>query len=195
MTRQLFALILGIAAAGPALSASGDGQFKIDGPGAAPCAEFTAAMTGSERAKIAGFAGWVEGFLTGVNAFRPETYDITPWQTTPLVMEKLRKFCLDHPDVQMIDATGRLVSVLVPDRQTAQSPIVQTRNGGHAVTLPAMILERVRQAVETDRAVALGTAPGGFDAEFSAALAAYQTARGLDATGLPDQMTLNAMFP
>ncbi|WP_201742297.1 peptidoglycan-binding domain-containing protein [Mangrovicoccus ximenensis] len=195
MTRMIpglaAALLLPLAAA----AASQDGKFKADGAGTAPCSDFTAALEAGDRVKVAGFAAWTEGFLTAVNALQADTYDITPWQTTPVLMEKLRRFCLGHPGTQMIEATGQLAAVLAPYRQVAESPMVQARNSGRAVMLPAVILERVRQVLEEERGSGLSTAGGDFDAAFSAALAGFQKARGLAETGLPDQLTLNMMFP
>ena len=179
----------------PAFGASSDGTFKIDGPGTLACSEFVAAVTRNDGQRVAGFSAWTEGFLTGVNAFWDDTYDITPWQTAPIVMEKLRVFCAANPQTSYMDAVGKLVALLSPSRQQMPGDVVQARHGGKAVVLPAVVLDQVRSVLEASRGAPLPTPGGGFDQAFSDALSAYQAAHNLPSTGLPDQLTLNAMFP
>ena len=193
--RKLLAGLALCALAGPALAAAPDGSFAVDGPGSRSCAEFAEALDpGNETAAIA-FAAWTEGFATGVNVFREDTFDITPWQTTPLLMAKLRAFCEHNPDMAYVNALGRLIAALMEGRLTESSELVQTRNEGNAIVLPAAILARVRTAVEEATGETLETPVGGFDQNFAQTIESFQRAEGLAQTGLPDQPTLNALFP
>ena len=193
--RSILALSLLCLAAGPALSASGDGSFAVDGPGNQTCRTFVEALdSGDERAAVA-FAAWTEGFITGVNVFRDQTFDITPWQTTPLLMAKMRGFCAEKPEMAYVNALGRLIATLVPQRMTEGSDLVQMRSGGSAVALPAAVLARVRAALEDATGESIATPDASFDGRFVGAIMAYQQDQGLPQTGLPDQPTLNALFP
>jgi len=176
-------------------AAANDGSFSVDGPGRQSCAFFVDALeTGDPQASIA-FGAWTEGFLTGVNLFQEDTYDITPWQTPEVIMAKMRVFCENNPDVAYVNALGRLVTTLLPNRQVAPSEVVQTRADGRAVALPLWVLEQVRGVLEAMPAGPLSTEKGMFDPEFAQRLRAYQLENDLPPTGLPDQSTLNRMFP
>ena len=194
MIRQTL-LLLAAALPAAALAADADGRFKIDGVGSLKCDRLVAAMNGDDATLLAAFASWTEGFVTGVNAFQPDTFDVTPWQTTPVVLQKMKVFCQANPDTVYIDGLGKLIAVLKPARQTVSADLVQLRHADRAVTLPSTVLAEVRTVLEQSLATPLATPPGGFDDAFSTALIGYQSAHALPETGLPDQATLNAMFP
>ncbi len=176
-------------------AATSDGAFAADGIGSQSCSAFLEAAKGQDRQALGYYASWIEGFMTGVNVFRDDTFDITPWQTAPLLMGKLGTYCAANPDLGVVVALGRLVAVLEPHRLTEPSETVQARTGGRAVAVPAAVLARVRGAIEAETGEALSTPEGSFDADFAAALRSYQSGRGLEESGLPDQRTLNALFP
>ncbi|PWR03516.1 hypothetical protein DKT77_06580 [Meridianimarinicoccus roseus] len=177
-------------------AASVGGEFNVDGPGAQNCSLFVEAVDQADAASLTAFSAWTEGFVTGVNVFRDETYDVTPWQTPQLILSKMAAFCRENPDVPYVNGLGRLISVLMPNRQTEPSPIIQVRYDGQAVALPTWVLNEARRALEavTDGG-ALPTAPDGFDDAFAERLKSFQAAEGLPRTGLPDQATLNRLFP
>lgn len=177
-----------------AIAAAPDGSFAVDGPGSQPCSSFVQALESDNKTATIAYAAWTEGFTTGVNVFREQTFDITPWQTTSLLLAKMRAFCQNNPDMAYVDALGRLIATLMRDRLGESSPLVQTRYKGKAVALPAAIVQRVRAALQQQGAT-ISSPQGGFDQSFADALIAYQKAHALVPTGLPDQPTLNALFP
>ncbi len=184
-------LSLCLAVPAPAPAADAAGRFAVDGPGAASCADFLRARDAGGAA-LAGFAGWAAGFISAVNVFTPDTYDVTPWQTVELVTAMLAAHCARATDQPFVEATGALVGALTADRLTTLSPIVQARKGGTSVVLYAAILDDVRARL--NRA---GHDPGsgsGFDAAFAGALSDWQKANGVPVTGLPDQPTLNDLM-
>ena len=182
------------AAPAPLAAASQDGSFSVDGVGARPCGDFAKAVQDNNQPLVIAYTGWTEGFVSAFNAFRDDTFDLTPWQTAPVIMQKMLKFCTANPDTQYLDGLAKLSAVLNSQRMTEKSEIVQTQYDGQSAPLPAEVLSRVREVLAQTGAE-VGTPEGEFGPEFADALLDYQKANSLPETGVPDQITLNAMFP
>ena len=172
------------------------GAYAIKGVGRTACGDYVRAYAGaaaSEGKSLLPFAGWLDGYMTGFNHFQAGTYDVAPWQTTELMLAMVAKHCGTHRDRLFVEAVNDLLLVLYPDRLAAESEIVRVENAGQAVFLYRGLLEEVRV-----RLVAAGLSPGGenapYDRAFATALKTYQARRGLPASGLPDQATMNALF-
>lgn len=178
-----------------ARAADSNGSFGADGIGGQPCKLFTDAADRKDQVMVAAFSGWVGGYATAYNALTPDTFDITPWQSSDLILAKLDRHCRAFPDKPFVEAVAALYSVLHPARMTQPSPIISMSAGGKTQPLPAEVLSRVRKLIESDRGQPLTTPEGTFDDAFSKALVEYQTQKGLPQSGLADQPTLNALFP
>lgn len=195
MIRSSLIFTLAVLGATDVQAADTNGSFGADGIGGQPCSAFTEAADKRDRVLIAAYAGWAGGFITSYNALTPDTYDVTPWQTGELILAKLDKHCRAFPEKPFVEALGTLVSILHKDRLTEASPLVQVSAGGKGIPMPRAVLARVRSVIEADRGSPITTPEGEFDQAFAIAITAYQTKKGVAQTGLPDQATLNAMFP
>lgn len=184
---------------GAAVAADGDGRYAVDGAGRTACSNFIAARAAAADGEAAAgayrvYAGWIEGYVTAFNHFQSDTFDLTPWQTVELLGAKLAQFCEGQPETQFNDALNLLAQSLYGDRLKEASPVVQLRASGQAVAMYKAMLPRLHAAL-----VAADTDPGPATDQFTpamaAALKAYQEAEGLPVSGLPDQPTLNNLFP
>lgn len=178
--------------AAPLWAADADGNFAVDGAGRAPCGDLVAALKESNGPAVAAYAGWVDGFLTAMNVSRDDTFDLTPWQTTTLTVSKLSAFCEANPDMPLVNAVGRYMSTLQPNRLIKGSDLVRVSVGETAVFLYPETLTRMADALA---AAGYSVPDGPFGEGHAFTLRAYQTDKGLSPTGLPDQPTLNALFP
>lgn len=189
----LRAAALAAGLAGAAHAADGDGRYGIDGAGRLKCEAFAKARQ-AENADYRVFAGWVDGYVTAFNHFQADTFDLTPWQSLELILAKLARYCDDNPGETFVAGLNLLAQALYDERLTAASPVVQARAGTQAVILYEAMLPRIHAALKTR-----GYKPGGEDGRFteamSGALRAFQKAEGLPTSGLPDQPTLNSLFP
>lgn len=190
--RWPIALLLGVAAtAAPAADAQG--RFAIEGAGIATCGQFLAAAREGSR-DVGLYAGWIEGYVTGLNQFTSDTFDLTPWQTAQSMLGLLESVCKDMtPETRVIDAFTRLLRILAPHRLREESPLDGVQAGGRG----AVVYRAVVVALQ-GRLAALGLFGGAqdglFGADTAAALAAFQRREGLEPTGLPDQPTLFALL-
>lgn len=189
--RPFLPIVLVTVLAGPAGAADPEGQFAVDGVGARTCADFLAARE-AEDSTYFGFAGWTDGFISALNVLGRDTYDLTPFQPVELTLAKMAQYCEGNGDEPYVEALGKLVTVLMPDRIAAQSDLVRFAVDGQAVFIYREMLDRVRDRLAEDGNADAADLP---DDALGAALADWQGRNGLPRTGLPDVATLNAMFP
>lgn len=177
----------------PATAADSDGKYAIDGAGRASCADFlTARKENGDNLRV--FAGWVDGYITAFNHFNKDTYDLTGWQSVELLLAKLAKYCEVSPKQVFNVALVSLAQVLYEDRLSKESQVVRLRAGSQAIYFYQTLLPRLHAAL----------AAAGFDAgsetnkytdAMADAIRKYQASLSIPVSGLPDQLTLNSLFP
>ncbi len=177
---------------GAAVAKDKSGAFAVDGAGQRTCQEFTAARK-SGSADLQLYAGWVDGYFSAINQFHPDTYDVTPWQTTELLVAQLDKFCTARPAEKFLSAVNALAFLLQQQKLSKSSEIMSVRNAGQGVYIYKDVLLRVKKRLREE-----GFEPGktndAFTKSTSNALIQYQGKMRLTLSGLPDQATLNALF-
>lgn len=188
----LIACVITCVSALPLWAADAEGNFAVDGIGRAPCSDLIKAIKEKDGTTTASFAGWINGFLTAMNINRDDTFDLTPWQTTTLSVSKLSSFCESNPDMALVNALGRYTSSLTPNRLTKSSALLRIAVEGKAVFHYPETLARMASALS---ALGYSVPEGDFGDGHVFTLRAFQTDNGLAPTGLPDQATLNVLFP
>lgn len=178
--------------AAPALAADADGRFVVEGAGRISCARFLQEQDQTSSVFYAAF-GWIDGYATAFNTLRDDTFDITPWETTELLLLKLSVHCKAHPDVSLGDSVAALMRSLDDKRLRAFSPPSQARKGDTVVVLYAEMFRRIAEALVAQGYLAEGERTE-FDTPMGLALLQFQNDKGLVASGLPDQPTLNALL-
>lgn len=177
----------------PSHAADGEGKFAAKGAARKSCSQFLESAQDKSSDYLL-YGGWVEGYISGYNQFQPENYDITPWQTTELLMILLRQHCSANPQVRFLDATNSLIKAFFPIRLEQESPIIAIKVGEGTTYHFHEILLRAEQRLKF-----LGYFEGEpdgktFTEEDTRAFAAYQQKHGLKVTGVPDQHTLASLF-
>ncbi len=181
-----------LGASGSAFADDANSRFAVKGAGTKSCADFSAARA-AENTDAYLYAGWVDGYLTGLNQFTPTTYDLAPWQTTDLILFKLDKYCAVMPDETFINALTGLAKILAPDRLPSESKIVSVRNGGQSIFVYEAMLPIIKQRLQ-EEGVAPDIKAALFTKRTANALLRYQAKHKLTQSGLPDQATLNLLF-
>lgn len=186
------ALLLTLAA--PVAAADKDGRFAVDGIGARACSDYTKAVDDKNRDLLIAFASWTSGFVSAANVYGTETFDLTPWQTPELIQAKLDKFCRAFSQEPYVQALGKLISTLQPQRMTASEGGIPARVGGQSILVYPEVLRRIRAEMGKE-GIKVTTPEDAFDDAFADGLRAYQKAKGIPPSGLPDLPTMNMMFP
>lgn len=175
-----------------ALAADSDGNFAVDGMGNLPCAQFASAENRKAPEVIAAI-GWMDGYLSAFNQLKPDTYDLTPWQTSNMLAGAVQRVCAQHGDVRLIEAVNALIGQLAPHRMTQATPIRQLDNGGQSIVVYDGILTTLRDRLFqldylTDASTPLE------DRRLFLAIGHFQADRGMAVTSLPDPQTLMAIL-
>jgi len=197
--RRLVALavvaLLSIAIAGipvGARAATADGQFARKGIWFKTCAEYVKAR-GDQSKLYYMFVGWVDGYITAINQYANDTFDVTFFETSELLAALLDSNCRRNPEAQFFVAVDALTRAIINNRLQEPSPVVEASAGGQTVKLYAEALRRAQEAL-AKRGYFSGSADGAFTPETRSAFEAFQKAENMTTTGLPDQLTLLRLF-
>ena len=182
-------------------AATTTGRFAIEGAGLATCSAFTQARksrTVEEKAQAgvdsyARFIGWVEGYLTGVNRYVGDTFDIAPWQTPELYGVIIGEHCEKNPDDRLFEVVQKMVITLTGDRLKTPSETVSLTIDGKGFAVYTEVIRRAQDALKT-QGLYRGAVTGQWDDATQKGVAFYQAAVGLQDTGLPDPLTLWLLF-
>ena len=165
-----------------------DGKFAVKGAGATRCAHFVRQV--EEKTKeVYAYGGWIEGYLTAVDAYQKDTFDLAPWQNTTLLVLALKEHCRKHPELTFAKAVRQMVRTLYPQRLTTFSRLVEARNGDKAVRVYEAVVRRVQRRL-AELGLYKGKADGRYGTQTRQALIAFQKKNELATSGLPDAPTL-----
>lgn len=192
MLKQITVAAAVLVAATPALGADSGGQFRVRGVGVGTCQQFLDAVDKKDNALYL-FGGWLDGYLTGVNQFSPETFDIAPWESTETLASLVRANCAKNPKQNFHAMLNAMVTVLRDRRLQERSTVVTATVGDQSIKLYKDVLSQMQAALAKS-----GFDPGAQDGTFGdqtrSAIEAYQKDKGFKVTGLPDQITLLSLL-
>lgn len=175
-----------------ALGADQNGKFAVKGAGKRTCADFVKAMENKSTDYYL-YGGWLEGFISSYNQHQPNNYDITPWQTTELMLSLLQHHCLSNPESYFLSATNGLIKTLFPIRLDKENNLVKVQVGNGESYFYQEILMRAKARLKVLGLLENDTTPD-FDRNDAIAFEKYQKSIGLEVTGMPDQKTLVSLF-
>jgi hypothetical protein len=173
----------------PASHAADEHQsFAIRGAGIETCEAFLQQIADKSSSLFA-VGGWLDGYVTGVNRYAPDTYDALSFETTDLVARLLENHCKAHPTDRLFAVVNALLAKLHDDRIRARSPLVNVDAGELHAVMYAEVLQRVQRKL-TELGLYQGDPEPEFGDRTRAALTAFQDKHKLKATGVPDPVTL-----
>ncbi len=189
----LIAVFAGLAVVVPtSRAADSGGQFAIDGIGAVRCDRFIADTEARNR-RLSEYGGWVTGYLTALNRFDGDTFDVTPWQGTQYLILALINYCRQNTEMPFHQAVAILGQSLKSNRLATRSELVPVEQDGKRMLVYVEVLRRLQQQLK-DQGFAIGVVDGQYGPNTATALKEFQVTQGLEPTGLPDQATLNQLF-
>lgn len=173
-------------------AADKDGKFAVKGAGKQTCENFTKAHK-NKTTDYYLYGGWVEGFISSYNQFQPNNFDITPWQTTELLLALLQQHCASNPEVKFLSATNALIKTLFPIRLSENSNFVKIQVGKSQSYYYQEIVFRAKERLK-----ALGFISSDphspYSQEDAVAVEKFQKKIGITVTGILDQQTLASLF-
>jgi len=169
-------------------AADDQGQFAIRGAGLINCALFSQARKNQEKAYLV-TAAWVDGYITGVNQHATDAYDISPFESTELLMAIVDEHCQNHPKDPVFGVLLNLFKQLWPDRLLQKSEKVTITTPGRETQHYVEIIERIQRKLQAG-GYYKGPISGKFSSETVEALKGFQRSVDFNPTGFPDQATL-----
>lgn len=155
----------------------------VEGPGRMACSDFSGLDPASDEAR--GVAAWLTGYMTGHQRLMSDVFDLTPWQTVPVLLSLLRQYCEANGEAKVEEGAQQLVAYLRPGALTEPAKVVAVGSGKNVVLLYAPVVAEVRRKLAD-----AGHRAGPSMEDLGDALRAYQAEKNLPQTGLPDQATL-----
>ena len=171
-----------------ALAADAQNRFSIRGVGLLTC-EIYENERAVKSASYQIFGGWIDGYITGVNQYASNTFDILSFESSELVVELLSVHCKTHPQDLVFAVLNSMFIKLQDDRLQTPSPHIEVKIDSRSVRLYEEVLRRIQTRLKEEGHYK-GEITGTFGESEQAALAAFQTSIGLESTGFPDQVTL-----
>lgn len=186
-------LVLATSFSTAARAADQNGQFAIRGAGLQTCQNAVAAFD-TASSDLALYSGWIDGYLTGLNQFREDTFEMASWQTASTLLAMTVQVCRSQPDdTGFMRTFVNLMRGFSGSALSEESALTGVFSGTQRVALYEATVEAIERTLSE-----LGYEVGVIDAEFSQetalALGEFQQAHGLEETGVPDQKTLFALF-
>ncbi len=176
----------------PALAADSQGRFAVRNAGMMSCADFVKEKV-PQTPKLGQYLGWLDGYLSAVNQYTPQTYDVIPWGNTLFLATLLESYCKKHPEERFYLAVNKLAASMLPQRLSEASELIAAENKGKKTFIYQATLARV-QAHLQDKGYYKGKPDGQWGDKTRQALETYQKEHKLTVTGLPDQLTLYLIF-
>jgi hypothetical protein len=174
-------------------AATVDGAFAVRGAGVIDCKTFLAEREKRSRAYLM-MGGWIDGYLTGINQYAPDTYDATSFESTELFAQIIADHCKTHPYDRLFEVMNSIIRQKWQNRTVERSPFVTVTVGGRSTQLYRTTVVRVQQRL-AKKGFLRSQPSGDFDDATVRAIAAFQkTLAGYKPTGFPDQATLFMLF-
>jgi hypothetical protein len=194
MPRLRLTLAVALLLAAPAAQAADDkGRFAVKGPGLVTCKQLLEPKAEREQEAAYFFGGWLLGFVTAQNQHLKDTYDLASWVGDESLYGMVRNHCSKRPDDRLAEVALQLVRFLQPQRLSSESKLTVAQAGDKGVRLYEEVLRRAQEELK-QQGHYRGVVDGLFGPGTQTAFEAYQQAKGIPVTGLPDQRTLFSMF-
>ena len=188
MFRNVAAVFACILISFNATAADRGGQFAVEGAGLGSCEHFIEARSNGDAA-FHQYVGWLTGYLTAMNQYSPNTFDIAPWQSIDLLVALAEQHCRKNLKNNFLQVAIFMVIALKEDRLQEMSPAVVVKVGDTSLILYREVLRRIQHVLKR-RGTYDGDLDGQFDPGTQNAIEIFQKEEQLPVTGLPDQITL-----
>ena len=164
------------------------GQYAVRGAGLISCALYVQERAARDDVYLI-TAAWVDGYITGINQYASDTYDLLSFESTELLMAILDKHCQKNPADPVFGVLRSLFKKLWHDRLTGKSDKITIAVGKREARHYVQLINRVQEKLRAG-GFYKGPIDGAFSPRTMEAVKRFQKSIEFEATGFPDQMTL-----
>lgn len=176
----------------PVIAADASGNFAVRGAGLIDCATFLQEKEQQTEAYVM-IGGWIDGYLTAFNQVNERTYDITPFQSTEMLVTIIDNHCRNFGDHRLFTVLTSIADQLQEDRLNQRSELITIRVDDKDTRLYKETIRRMQLKLQED-GHHKEAATGRYDSATLDAVKSYQQSIGYVPTGFPDQATLWKLF-
>lgn len=173
-------------------SKSKTSHHAVKGAGLATCEQFSKARKSKSRDYFL-YAGWLDGYLSGFNQYHDTTYDITPWQTTELLLGMLGAHCGKVPKDPFFTAVNRMLPILYKYRLIEKGEVLKISKGNKGQLIHKDVLKLAQVSLK-QKGFYQGDINGEYNKSVTQALTRFQKHTKIAQTGMPDATTLYALL-
>lgn len=167
-------------------------SFAIKGAGIASCNKFLESVAKKDNVYYV-YGGWIEGYITAQNNLQASTFDIAPWQSTGLLLKVVESICIKRPELKFHQVMSTVSAELLQQKLDLGNQFVNVGSSSQPILLQIEMVKRIQQALNS-KGFDVGVVDGAYGEASRTAMKAFQTYRGLDVTGTPDQGALFELF-
>jgi hypothetical protein len=183
--------------AGPCAThaATASGAFAVRGIGAENCKDITSAAQGKQGQELLQTAtSWIAGYVSQFDRSNPNTYEAIPIVDNAVLGRLAITLCRANSDALFETVTASLIRSFAPGALSEESPVVELKSGANSAKVRKAVFRLVQQELIKAGFLPAGSADGDYGPRSGEALAKYQKAQGITATGVPDPETLVHLF-
>lgn len=166
-------------------------DFAIKGAGAQSCTNFINSSTSNDD-KLKLYGGWIEGYITSINMNSKDTYDVTSFQSSTLLLKLIYSICKKNSNQNFFSAANQVILALGPTRLTKKSRIMAFKYRDKVVLVNETIIVKMKSKLR-DMGYSISN-ESELTGEDVKSLLKYQANYKLPLTGLPDESTLMTLF-
>jgi hypothetical protein len=170
-----------------------NGKFAVKGAGRQLCSDFMSTRASGSNDYLL-YAGWIEGYVSSYNQFQANNYDVTPWQTTELLLLLASEQCKTNPQSRILTVVNGLLKALFSIRLQEESEIVKVSLDGRDTYYYSEIIKRVKERLKIATSYQGNVSDDSFGAEEIRAIVEFQKSTGMTITRVLDQNTLSRLF-
>lgn len=167
-------------------------DFVIKGAGTQKCSLYVGFID-KKSVKVNLFAGWLEGYLTAVNEYNENIYDITSFQSIRLIMKLVYAHCQSHSESSFYVVTKKLVQSFLPLSLNSKSELVVLAYNNKKIFSYVSILKKAKEKLKL-----LGYRVSSNEKILTKgdikSIIKFQGENYIAMTGLPDEATLMKLF-
>lgn len=186
-------LLTALVTSATASAADVQGQFSVRGAGLLSCETFNKERK-AESVAYQMIGGWIDGYITAINAASANTYDITSYQSTEMLTEIIQHHCKQYPKHRLFNVLGAITRQLHAQRVDKASPMQRIAIEDKETYLYTVTIARMQRVLAKQSYLQQEAVNGRFDENTAKALREFQAAKALKPTGFPDQTTLWLLF-
>lgn len=165
--------------------------FVTWGMGSLSCETLVGALQGEQGGAAAGrLITWLSGYVSHANRTASGINDVVPYSNIDGLATVVARVCAANTDAQVEAVTAFVIATLEPLAVRSVEEPVELAQGDASMLIRPSVLQAVQERLIERDLLPEESADGVYGEQTAEALAGFQDAEALDATGLPDAWTV-----